>query len=170
MMNSAALLILPIILSHMGVPDSVKLPESHPVMIRADKAYDYAVLAVEAEIPNSPQILKDALVKRIWGWSGPESAWTVNAMGDCNDSKSRTVTTCRSFGLLQVMMPERWGFSRSDVLSNGVTGYRAGIRVMRHAIATCGSVKSGLGLFASGICDGAQYLVKKRCKMIGDEC
>ena len=170
MMNPAALIAFPLILVHMGVPTTIKLGPSHPVTIRADKAYDLAYAAVEAELPNTPRSDKDIWVLRLWGWSGPESGWQTNAMGDCTDNANRSVSTCRSLGVMQTMDPERWGFTRVEVLADGVIGYRVGLRIMRYAIAKCGGVASGLGMYASGNCGWAQALVKTRCKLIGDEC
>ncbi len=104
-----------------------------------------------------------------------ESVWDESAMGDCNDPKKRTETTCRSFGYMQtnrLWFP--YGVSVEQVRKDGVLSFRIGFAAMRKAIAKCGgNVKAGLGLYASGMaCGAAEKLVAKRCKLagLGEDC
>lgn len=147
-----------------------------PALGRANRAYDAALEACKLEHPKATDPEHRVCAKRIWGKAFFESSWTPGAIGDCIDPKVRTVTTCKAFGIMQVWNPEKSPveITRKAILedTSGVTGFRAGLRVLDFAIAKCGSVASGFGFYATGkVCGGAAALVRRECKMMGDaEC
>jgi hypothetical protein len=148
--------LVPLFVSLVGV----SLPSSHPVHVRAAAVEVAIVRALEVE--GVPVADRPVWLVRLWGWSFWESSWRVDALGDAG-------TAC---GLLQVHDPGVWlpGATCASVRADPVLGVRAGLRVMRYAIGRCGSVASGLGMFASGRCGWVAPLVARRCRLLGDPC
>lgn len=112
---------------------------------------------------------RDKTARLLLNISFHESAWRTASIGDCVDSNHRTIATCKSFGVMQVQQPEKWGFARGAIVKSRQTGFRAGLAVLRFAKATCGgSARHWLGLYASGVkCGWAQHAAKKRCEAAG---
>lgn len=134
----------------------MQLPASHPVALRAESAARDVVVAVE-ELPESE---RETWARLAFVFAFYESAWMTAAVGDGG----------RSLGVLQVNSMWLGSYSRADVLKDRVLGFRLGIRTMRRLVSECGSMSAGLGAYASGQCNGAAFLVKRRCKLAGVRC
>ena len=123
-----------------GIPAS-SLPPSHPFSVRASSAADDLIAALAAEgVPEGAE--RDTWARRAWTWGVFESALTRDALGDGG-------VAC---GYLQVVNPGLWlkDATCTSVRKDGVAGWRVGLRVMKHLIDRCGSVRSGLTSYATG--------------------
>lgn len=100
---------------------------------------------------------REATGRLLLEWAARESALRADAVGDGG----------RSFGVLQVSRQWLDGHAPAEVLASRRLGLSLGLAVMRVAIAKCGSVRGGLGLYASGKCSGAPSLVARRCVAAG---
>jgi len=142
-----------------GFPSTVLTP-SHPFSIRASSAADDLIAAVAAE--GIPEGDRATWTRRAWVWAYYESAFTTDALGDAG----------ASCGVLQVNAPEKWiaGATCDAVRKDRVLGFRVGLRLMKHLIDKCGSVRSGLTSYATGK-DCPTYtigLVVRRMKIAGE--
>lgn len=103
-------------------------------------------------------------------WSTRESAGVASSLGGCLDDKPKTLSTCTSFGRMQMTRVwfKHFGTSPEIVLGDGKLALRLGLAAMRSLRVTCKSVKGALRAYASGRCEGrATTLVENRCKEIG---
>jgi len=91
----------------------------------------------------------------LFAWS--EARWRADAVNPVTGT----------LGPLQVSPVHLGGVRRRDLLADRRVGLRLGLRVMVRYIALCGTVRSGLGGFASGSCRGALDLVDRRCALVG---
>lgn len=81
-----------------------------------------------------------------------ESAGRTRALGDGG----------RSCGVLQ-QQPYWTGTTCDALRADRRYALRSGLAVMRDAVARCGSIRAGLGLYAGGKCGARPDLVKLRC-------
>ena len=136
------------------------LSPTHPFMVRADRAADHLIEAMEREgIPEGHRALWG---KRAFVWAYGESGLTVDALGDAG----------ASCGYLQAQTPGKWltGATCDSVRKDGVQGFRVGLRLMKMLIDKCGSVRSGLSNYATGVeCPKwTAAIVVKRMKLAGE--
>jgi hypothetical protein len=129
---------------------------SYAPRTRVIDAVDDAVHVVGVEKPLAG-LDAEQTARLLVTWGYFEAAWKADAVGDGG----------RSIGVMQVNSMWLGPHKVADVLASRRLGFRLGLAIMRQAIAKCGSVKSGLGAFASGKCGGAQELVERRCKLSG---
>lgn len=155
-MKALLLSLIPALFATMGIPKGVTLPATDPIVLRADgAAADIAALVGEL-----PEAERETYARLLFTWSGKESGWTTSAIGDAG----------KSVGILQVNVMWLGGHKVADVLKDRMLGLRIGLGVMRDAVKKCGSLRAGLGLYASGKCDGAPGLVHRRCALAGVQC
>ena len=98
---------------------------------------------------------KTAKLLLVWAWL--ESAWNARAVGDGG----------QSIGVLQITRQWLGSSTVAEVLADRRLGLRIGLGIMRQARDKCGSVKSGLGMYASGKCGHALPIAAHRCKLAG---
>lgn len=155
-MRAMLLLLLKSLLVTMGVPSSVTLDSTHPVMVRANEA----TAEIATVVAGLPEAERENWARILFVWSAHESAWMADAVGDGG----------KSIGVMQVNAMWLGQHTTAEVLKDRALGFRIGLGIMRKLVAQCGSMAGGLGAFASGKCGGAQVLVKRRCKLAGASC
>lgn len=70
-------------------------------------------------------------------------------------------------GVLQLHEQARQGTPCSEILADRRLGLRLGLAWMRKMAEQCGSVRKGLGAYATGSCIGGRDLVRARCAVAG---
>lgn len=70
-------------------------------------------------------------------------------------------------GVLQLHDVARQGTPCSEILADRRLGLRLGLAWMRKMSEQCGSVRKGLGAYATGSCIGGRDLVRARCAVAG---
>jgi hypothetical protein len=70
-------------------------------------------------------------------------------------------------GVLQLHEQARQGHACSEILADRRLGLRLGLAWMRRMAEQCGSVRRGLGAYATGSCIGGRDLVRARCAVAG---
>lgn len=70
-------------------------------------------------------------------------------------------------GVLQLHEQARQGHACSEILADRRLGLRLGLAWMRRMAEQCGSVRKGLGAYATGSCIGGRELVRARCAVAG---
>lgn len=119
-----------------------------------------AILDIESVVTQSQDhifkdTLKDAKLLTVFGYH--ESEFRTDAVGDSG----------RSLGVLQVWTGHLDPEHKEAILKDPALGFRLGYSTMRRLIRRCGSVKAGLGAYATGRCGGAPKLVGWRCTQAG---
>lgn len=104
------------------------------------------------ELKDNPEAARQKLGRLLVAWSYWESSWKHDALGDGG----------RSCGIMQVM-PRTGGKSCEQIRTSAVSGFRAGLGVIRSLNKLCGGLRPALGAYASGKCGSMQSLVAKRC-------
>lgn len=101
---------------------------------------------------------RELTARLLIAWSWHESRWNaaaINAAGDCGPMGTNR------FSLQD-------GVTCAAIAKDARLGFRAGLAIMRREIARCGSVRGGLGAYATtGKCGGAPQLVASRCRVAG---
>ena len=106
------------------------------------------------EAPLDDDRLMTARVLAVWAYR--ESAGR-SIMGDHG-------AAC---GVLQLHEQARQGHACSEILADRRLGLRLGLAWMRRMAEQCGSVRKGLGAYATGSCIGGRDLVRARCAVAG---
>lgn len=123
-----------------------------------DLAVDVRHVALtEAPLDGSdgaPDRLMTARVLAVWAYR--ESAGR-SIMGDHG-------AAC---GVLQLHEVARQGTPCSEILADRRLGLRLGLAWMRKMAEQCGSLRRGLGAYATGSCIGGRDLVRARCAVAG---
>ena len=70
-------------------------------------------------------------------------------------------------GVLQLHEQARQGTPCSEILADRRLGLRLGLAWMRRMSEQCGSLRRGLGAYATGSCIGGRDLVRARCALAG---
>lgn len=70
-------------------------------------------------------------------------------------------------GVLQLHEVARQGTPCSEILADRRLGLRLGLAWMRRMAEQCGSLRRGLGAYATGSCIGGRELVRARCAVAG---
>lgn len=70
-------------------------------------------------------------------------------------------------GVLQLHEVARQGTPCSEILADRRLGLRLGLAWMRKMAEQCGSLRRGLGAYATGSCVGGRDLVRARCAVAG---
>jgi len=70
-------------------------------------------------------------------------------------------------GVLQLHEVARQGHACSEILADRRLGLRLGLAWMRRMSEQCGSLRRGLGAYATGSCIGGRDLVRARCALAG---
>lgn len=70
-------------------------------------------------------------------------------------------------GVLQLHDVARQGTPCSEILADRRLGLRLGLAWMRRMAEQCGSLRKGLGAYATGVCGGGRDLVRARCAVAG---
>jgi hypothetical protein len=144
------------------------LPASNPVMIRADKATDAIMTALDQNgVKDDATKLQRG--KRMFVWSYYESSWYADPKGYNDKGKACGV------GQIHVESVKDWlpaDWTCEKLRKDMVVSYRAMDIVMERLIKKCGSVRAGLVAYATdGAChDWYLPVVKQRCKLSGDAC
>lgn len=129
---------------------------------RAEEAVADTVLVVDEEGPL-PGLTTENTYKIVLEWQAREAALRGDLRGDFDKDG-----IAHAFGALQI---HRWAFdghTEKEILQSRPLGIKLGMQVMRSHILRCGSVRRGLGAFATnGICGGAPSLVAWRCTKSG---
>lgn len=118
-----------------------------------DLAVDVRYVAL-TEAPLDADRLMTARVLAVWAYR--ESAGR-SIMGDHG-------AAC---GVLQLHEVARQGTPCSEILADRRLGLRLGLAWMRRMAEQCGSVRKGLGAYATGSCIGGRELVRARCAVAG---
>lgn len=159
-MKAILLALVPIILQTMGVPKSVQLHDTHPVMVRVASCAD-DVVEVCSLLPES--------TRTVWC-----SVTFMMAMkeGNCYASPPGSNDNGAACGPLQVHNPEKEikGATCEKVRADRKLGLRVGMVRMIRLSKECGSVGAGLTAFATyGACPPkgqVLHLIKERLKLI----
>jgi hypothetical protein len=124
---------------------------------RAMEAAEDVAFVVE-ERGALPGLDAEQTARLLIEWHAREASLRADLIGDGG----------RAFGALQVRRGWFAGHSAADVLGSRRLGLALGLDVMRASILRCGSVRAGLGAFATaGKCGGAPRLVARRCRQSG---
>lgn len=118
------------------------------VVVKADTSILYPELTKE-----DPWAARTRLGRLFVAWSYYESSWEPKARGDNG-------TSC---GIMQ-MKPWYVGKTCKE-LENPHVAYEASLKFLERLTKQCGTLRSALGAYASGKCDGAPTLVAKRCQI-----
>lgn len=118
-----------------------------------DLAVDVRYVAL-TEAPLDADRLMTARVLAVWAYR--ESAGR-SVMGDHG-------AAC---GVLQLHDVARQGHACSEILADRRLGLRLGLAWMRRMSEQCGSLRRGLGAYATGSCIGGRELVRARCAVAG---
>ena len=70
-------------------------------------------------------------------------------------------------GVLQLHEQARQGHACAEILADRRLGLRLGLAWMRKMAEQCGSLRRGLGAYATGSCIGGRDLVRARCAVAG---
>ena len=70
-------------------------------------------------------------------------------------------------GVLQLHEQALQGTPCAEILADRRLGLRLGLAWMRRMAEQCGSVRRGLGAYATGNCNGGRDLVRARCAVAG---
>ena len=118
-----------------------------------DLAIDVRHVAL-TEAPLDADRLMTARVLAVWAYR--ESAGR-SIMGDHG-------AAC---GVLQLHEQARQGTPCAEILADRRLGLRLGLAWMRRMSEQCGSLRKGLGAYATGSCIGGRELVRARCAVAG---
>jgi len=129
-----------------------------PAARRVDAAQAIAeVMLSEEPLPTSGATIADrkrSTARLLFVWSYFESGWRAAALGDGGQSCG-------------VMQTNKMWSDCSAVRKDIRASYRTGLRIMRLAVARCGSLNAALGMYASGRCLPGVALVRHRCAISG---
>lgn len=116
----------------------------------AAKRHDAAVWFPKLET----DVARERMARLLVVWSFYESSFVPEAIGDGG----------KACGLLQVHANAK---RCRELTRSAYEGMDAGATMLDGLIATCGSLRSALGAYATGQCGGAPALVERRCKEAG---
>ena len=170
MLKTSLLKLVPFILavSSAGVTKKKPepLPETHPVMIRADARAAEIVEVVEAMVPDRVQ--QDVWERSLFGWEFWESSWFVSPHGSNDDGNA-----C---GVLQIHSPEKIlpGATCEKLRKDSKLAVKVALTFLLEREKTCGSKAAAWTAFSwDGACHKETIdLVKNRCRYVGltDKC
>lgn len=125
--------------------------------LRDGSALDLAVDVRHVALTEQPLDDDRAMTARVLAvWAYRESAGR-SVMGDHG-------AAC---GVLQLHEQARQGHACAEILADRRLGLRLGLAWMRRMAEQCGSVRRGLGAYATGSCIGGRDLVRARCAVAG---
>jgi hypothetical protein len=125
--------------------------------LRDGSALDLALDVRAVAMSEAPLDEDRAMTARILAvWAYRESAGR-SIMGDHG-------AAC---GVLQLHEVARQGTPCAEILADRRLGLRLGLAWMRRMAEQCGSVRRGLGAYATGSCIGGRELVRARCAVAG---
>ena len=125
--------------------------------LRDGSALDLAIDVRSVAMTEEPLDDDRALTARVLAvWAYRESAGR-SVMGDHG-------AAC---GVLQLHEVARQGTPCSEILADRRLGLRLGLAWMRRMSEQCGSLRRGLGAYATGSCIGGRDLVRARCALAG---
>lgn len=125
--------------------------------LRNGTALDLAIDVRHVALTEQPLDDDRALTARILAvWAYRESAGR-SILGDHG-------AAC---GVLQLHDVARQGTPCAEILADRRLGLRLGLAWMRQMAEQCGSVRRGLGAYATGSCIGGRDLVRARCAVAG---
>ena len=125
--------------------------------LRDGSALDLAIDVRSVAMTEQPLDDDRALTARVLAvWAYRESAGR-SVMGDHG-------AAC---GVLQLHEQARQGHACAEILADRRLGLRLGLAWMRRMAEQCGSVRKGLGAYATGSCIGGRDLVRARCAVAG---
>ena len=125
--------------------------------LRDGSALDLAIDVRSVAMTEEPLDNDRALTARVLAvWAYRESAGR-SVMGDHG-------AAC---GVLQLHEVARQGTPCSEILADRRLGLRLGLAWMRRMAEQCGSLRRGLGAYATGSCIGGRDLVRARCALAG---
>lgn len=125
--------------------------------LRDGSALDLAIDVRSVAMTEEPLDNDRALTARVLAvWAYRESAGR-SVMGDHG-------AAC---GVLQLHELARQGTPCSEILADRRLGLRLGLAWMRRMAEQCGSLRRGLGAYATGSCIGGRDLVRARCALAG---
>lgn len=136
------------------------------IMARAvGAALDASIAAYESDVGEEDL---ERLARLAFTWSYFEASWLTSPPGHNDDGAACGVMQVHPAESKGVIPPE-WTCAR--LRADRVLGYRAGIVVLRAAIARCGSWTAGLTAYSTnGACPAKGWtiaLVPQRCKAAG---
>jgi hypothetical protein len=149
------------ILETMGVPKTVKLPDSHPVIVRATSCAD-DVVEVCSLLPEYQ--------RSVWC---PVTFMMAMKEGNCYASPPGFNDQNRACGPLQIHNPELEiaGATCAKVRADRKLGLRVGMARMIRLSKECGSIGAGLTAYATyGACPQKGWVlheIRKRLKLVG---
>jgi hypothetical protein len=164
-MKAILLALLTGILATMGVPKSVRLPDSHPSMVRYDACAADVVEVVSSMVP--PERV-GVIAPIAYVFALKEGNCQANPKGD-NDKGA-------ACGVMQTHTPDLIlpGATCEKVRADRKLGIRVGVTLMLAKEAECGSMRAGLTAYATnGACPAKGWtinLVLERCKLAGGVC
>jgi hypothetical protein len=125
--------------------------------LRDGSALDLALDVRHVALTEQPLDADRQLTARVLAvWAYRESAGR-SIMGDHG-------AAC---GVLQLHEQARQGHACAEILADRRLGLRLGLAWMRRMAEQCGSVRKGLGAYATGSCIGGRDLVRARCAVAG---
>lgn len=147
----------------MGIPKSAKLPEDHPLMVRASSCID----DIDEVVKEFPAEVREPLARLTFVVAEKEGACLANPVGH-NDAG-------HACGVMQVWYPwwEVPGVTCADVRRDRKLGLRVGMRRLFRLYRKCGGWGAGLTAYATnGACTGKWVLplAKERCALAGVAC
>lgn len=125
--------------------------------LRDGSALDLAIDVRSVAMTEQPLDDDRALTARVLAvWAYRESAGR-SILGDHG-------AAC---GVLQLHEVARQGTPCAEILADRRLGLRLGLAWMRRMAEQCGSLRRGLGAYATGSCIGGRDLVRARCAVAG---
>jgi hypothetical protein len=152
---AALLVILPDLLELMGVPREVKLPDSHPVMVRAR-----AVATALARVEDDAKWRAIAFV-----YAGAEGGFHASPPGFNDAGKACGILQLHAADAKAILEP---GMTCEAIRKDLSMGLRAGLLVMKSLVKDCGSMAGALTAYGTnGQCpkNWTLPLVIKRMKI-----
>jgi len=147
-------------LETMGLPQSVKLPDTHPLMVRAASCANDVV-----EITNLlPEYSRTTWKPILYVFALKEGNCYANPPGSNDDGAACGV--CQAHDPHKVIP----GATCEKVRADRKLGLRVGLALMLQWSKECGSIGAGLSAYATGSCPKKGWtlnLVKERLKLAG---
>lgn len=137
------------------------LPETHPVMVRADARSAEIIEVVESMVSDRTQ--QDAWERSLFGWEFWEASWFVSPHGSNDDGNA-----C---GVLQIHSPEKIvpGTTCSMLRKDAKLAVKVALTFLLQKEKECGSKAAAWTAFSwDGACHKDTIdLVKNRCRYVG---